>query len=523
MPAIEKIEVHHSEEYFLGTLVLTQGESGRQMVIDGQQRLATTCILIGAIRDYFELQGDTERANEIKKKYLSKRTIRILTETPHLVLDEVDNEFFISNVLTSINDPRRKAEHKVQSHERITGAIAQAKQLINNIRAISHSLDDILLNWLDYLHDNTKAIIVEVTNAANAFTIFEVLNDRGLDLSVSALLKNYIFSKSQDRISEAKEAWIGLLSHLEYVGGDKQVKDFIRHFWSSVHGLTREKDLYDSIKSKIKIQEQAVRFAISLKDKALTYSAFSSPSHEIWRPLGAGAIVALEIMELLGYRQNRPLLIALSSFFTEVELRRAFPGLAALAVRIIICGKGGTGPIEKKYCDIAMAVSNSEIKTAQELYTALKTIVPSDQEFQSAFTTLTASNNNIARYYLREINTKLTSPGNKYGAELIVNPSEEQVTLEHIMPQTLSKDWKVKEEVQKVYCKRIGNLTLLDRKLNSSAGNIPFEQKKALFSKSDILITREVTQAVKWEPEEIEQRQVAFAKIAIKIWDPKPA
>jgi hypothetical protein len=84
------------------------------------------------------------------------------------------------------------------------------------------------------------------------------------------------------------------------------------------------------------------------------------------------------------------------AFFTEVELRRAFPGLAALAVRIIICGKGGTGPIEKKYCDIAMAVSNSEIKTAQELYTALKTIVPSDQEFQSAFTTLTASNNNIA-------------------------------------------------------------------------------------------------------------------------------
>jgi hypothetical protein len=44
-----------------------------------------------------------------------------------------------------------------------------------------------------------------------------------------------------------------------------------------------------------------------------------------------------------------------------------------------------------------------------------------------------------------------------------------------------------------------------------------------LFSKSDILITREVAQAVTWGPEEIEQRQVAFAKIAIKIWDPKPA
>jgi len=426
-------------------------------------------------------------------------------------------------VLTSINDPRRKAEPQVPSHERIAGAITQAKQLINNIKTISHSPDEILLNWLDYLHDNTKVILVEVANEANAFTIFEVLNDRGLDLSVSDLLKNFIFSKSQDRISEAKEAWIGLLSHLESVGGDKQVKDFIRHFWSSVHGLTREKDLYDSIKSKIKTKEQAVRFAINLKDKALTYSAFSSPSHEIWRPLGASAIAALEIMELLGYRQNRPLLIALSSFFTEVERRRAFPGLAALAVRIIICGKGGTGPIEKKYCDVAMAVSNSYIKTSQELYAALKPIVPSDQEFQSAFTTLSASNNNIARYYLREINAKLTSSSNKYGAELIVNPSEEQVTLEHIMPQTLSKDWKVREDVQKVYCKRVGNLTLLDRKLNSRAGNVPFEQKKALFSESDIFITREVAQAVKWGPEEIEQRQVAFAKIAIKIWDPKPA
>jgi uncharacterized protein with ParB-like and HNH nuclease domain len=82
--------ITRSEEYFLGTVVLTKGQAGRQMVIDGQQRLVTVTILIAAIKDYFEGEGDNDRASEIKKKYLSERTIRSLEETmPIRFIDKI--------------------------------------------------------------------------------------------------------------------------------------------------------------------------------------------------------------------------------------------------------------------------------------------------------------------------------------------------------------------------------------------------------------------------------------------------
>jgi uncharacterized protein with ParB-like and HNH nuclease domain len=64
-------------EYFLGSIVATaSADSHRQEIVDGQQRLATTSILLSAIRDYFHAHGDADRASDIEREYLSVRDIR---------------------------------------------------------------------------------------------------------------------------------------------------------------------------------------------------------------------------------------------------------------------------------------------------------------------------------------------------------------------------------------------------------------------------------------------------------------
>ncbi|MGB7601662.1 MAG: hypothetical protein WBM24_15230 [Candidatus Sulfotelmatobacter sp.] len=87
----------------------------------------------------------------------------------------------------------------------------------------------------------------------SAYVMFETLNDRGLELSKADLIKNFLLSKSKGRVHEVLNRWVAMQSSLE-VGGEEEdlVVTFIRHYWSSVHGATRERELYENIKKDIK-------------------------------------------------------------------------------------------------------------------------------------------------------------------------------------------------------------------------------------------------------------------------------
>jgi hypothetical protein len=91
------------------------------------------------------------------------------------------------------------------------------------------------------------------------------------------------------------------------------------------------------------------------------------------------------------------------------------------------------------------------------------------------------------------------------------------------MPQALSPNWAhINETEHKTYVRRIGNLTLLDKKLNENAGNVPFAQKKATFAQSSISLTQKITEYNNWSPREIEERQKMLAATAVCAWSAKP-
>ena len=83
-------------EYFLGSIVVTRNDNGRPQVVDGQQRLATSVILLAAIRDYFLATNDEERAGVIEKDYLLRKSLETLEEESRLQLSQIDNDYFSS-------------------------------------------------------------------------------------------------------------------------------------------------------------------------------------------------------------------------------------------------------------------------------------------------------------------------------------------------------------------------------------------------------------------------------------------
>lgn len=388
-----------ANEYFLGSVVVSTEHSGILEVVDGQQRLATVAIIIAQIRNYLLSIGERERANTLETDYLLKRDLRTQEALPRLTLNDSDHDFFQKAILSqpqgSTVAPNRK------SHRLLLEARGAAQKHIDAITSTARRPIEALIDYIDYLHDRAKIILVRVPNHANAFTIFETLNDRGIDLAISDLLKNYLFYQADNRIAEAQAAWSSMTGALAAVDPDTSAVDYIRHFWSSSHGATRERDLYANIRRKTSSKQAAIDLATGLEVAGRHYAAILSPGHEFWSDYGQSARQHIATINLLRMVQVRPLLLALVEHFSVQEARKALRLVVSWGVRFLVHGGLGGGTLEDHYCQRAQEIRSGGISTAADLSRAMAPVVPSDAAFESAFSTASVAQAYLARYYLR--------------------------------------------------------------------------------------------------------------------------
>lgn len=508
-------------EYFLGSIVLTAStEDGRPFVVDGQQRLATVAMIYSAIRDYFFQESD-ERQLDIERKYLVSTVLRSKEREPRLRLNEVDDDFFRKHALAPPKSAERQTKPSTDSHRRIAEALATIREAIDDVaRAAPKDPLTTLLDWIEYLHDSVHVIVVQVPDEANAFLIFETLNDRGLDLSIADLLKNYVFGQSRDRLETAKGNWLRATAALEGIGGDELVTTFIRHFWSSKHGYVREKDLYRNLKSRIATKQTAIDFTAELADNARLYAAILNSDHEFWQGHGSEAKQHVATLLKLRLEQYRPLLLACAHMFQQEEIKKVLRLLLSWNVRLLITGGLGSGTMESRYSEAGKSVREGKIKTAAQLAKAMTDFVPSDGAFRDAFAIARVSQHFLARYYLLAVEREMQG---EQHPELVPNADEEEVNLEHILPQKPDKKWGAfTEETAKVLYRRLGNLTLMKSSGNSELGNKPFAVKKKAYRRSRLKITKSIIEYDGWSPETIEDRQQKLAEVAVRTWGLKP-
>jgi len=505
-------------EYFLGTIVTTKHDTLRTEVSDGQQRLATVTILLSAIRDYFFNSATKEnqtRAHNITFQYLYSQDLSTLSTTPKLKLNDADNEFFLKRVLSAPDSPDRAIELSKESHKKIIQACALAKEFVAEL-AQSSQPEEKLSSLVKYIHDSLKVIWVSVPDDANAFIIFETLNDRGLALAISDLLKNYLFGISLDRITEVQQRWIQMISTLEAIDNEEIIVTYIRHFWSSRYGSTREKELYNQIKQNVRNKEQALEFSTALAENSKLYSAMLNTSHELWQKYGPTAREHMNTLNLLRMIQIRPLILAVLSKFSIPEVQKTLRLMVSWVVRFLIVGGLGGGTLETHYSLSAREIYSGSIKTAEQLGDQLKKIIPTDAKFQDSFSTATVSTQYLARYYLRVLEQQQRG---EHHPEFIPTDNTDIVNLEHVLPQNPSNTWNyINDEDKALCCKRIGNLALLTTPINTEAGNDSFAFKKPFYKQSEYLLTKNLTAYQSWDKDSITKRQGELARLAIKAW-----
>ena len=502
----------NEEEYFLGTLVLT-GNDSQNEIVDGQQRITTVSLIYACIRDFFANEKDSD---DIQTKYLSTYDIRTKEYMPKLELSQQDNDFFRNLIINKV------VETKIQraSNQKIKSAYDLIKESIQKLLENNNNDENILIDWKEFIDEKLKIVAITVPNDTNAFTIFETLNDRGLALAQVDLLKNYLYSKANTRLDEVQKSWIELVSKIESED-ETLLLTYIKHFWFTYYYFVRERnnELFKSIKSDIKTSTSVTTFVNNLKNDVDVYLAILNHNSSFWDNYDNLCRSHIETLNYFNLEQYRPLVFAILKKFTPEEVKKALKLIVSWLVRNLIVGAMGGGTLEKAYADKAKEIFSSSIKTAAELRDSLISIIPQDEVFREQFKIATVSQAKNARYYLSSIENHKRG---KQHPELLVNLNPDSVNLEHVLPQNPEGNYPTfTDEQHSAYYKRIGNLTLMKTKENNDFKSSKFSDKKTKYAESELWITNSLSSLSEWNINEINNRQVELAELAIETWSLK--
>jgi hypothetical protein len=498
--------------YFLGTIVTVPTSTGVLEVIDGQQRLATTTILLSAIRDHLK---DIEPLihEDIQNGLLSGIARAKRERVPKLRLNVDDNEYFRSRLTGKGDVPPTRA-----SHERLDAAFKLAAGQVRNIVATVSEQDhgDVLNRWVTFIESGALVVLLRVPSDANAYKMFETLNDRGLKTTQADLVKNYLFGKAGTRLQEAQQKWAVMRGTLETLNDDEITVTFLRHVLIALRGYLRESEVFDAVQAQVKGEPAALTFATNLENMSQNYVAIFNPEHEKWNSYADTTRRSIEVLNLLDIRPLRPLVLAIATKFAHKEADTAFKRLVSWAVRLVIASSTRSGSTELPLAEAAHKVMIEAIQTVDDLRNHLAKIIPTDEQFREAVEVATLSSTKLARYYLRSLEMAAKDQPEPC---FIPNDDRSVINLEHVLPLKREGNWpNFNDEAHRQNVKRLGNMALLQAKKNSDLRSADFVTKSGVFKDSPYTLTSQISTVGEWGPAQIAARQKVLAKLALKAW-----
>jgi hypothetical protein len=197
---------HKADEYyFLGTIVLIDRPGEAPFIVDGQQRIATTTILLARIRDYLTSINRTSAAPFIEETFLSNIDIKTENRVSRVKMNLEDNHFFSAQILPKILPGQAKTQKKKDevtlrpSNRRLARASDMTAEFVGDVvkHLPAYAQADHLIKWVDFIDDLATVLVVTVPDDVSAFRMFETLNDRGLKAVANFAPHHLSFTKAR--------------------------------------------------------------------------------------------------------------------------------------------------------------------------------------------------------------------------------------------------------------------------------------------------------------------------------------
>lgn len=506
--------------HYMGYLVLQTTDSKHFDIIDGQQRLTTLSILVLAvlkhlkkfIEEGIDPENNKKREEQLRNNFIGYLDPVTLVPQTKLTLNRNNDDFY---------------KHKLVPLEKLPnrGLKASERLLKRSFEWFFNRIDETyaknkdgkeLAKFLTELSDKIFFTVISVTDELNAFKVFETLNARGVRLSPTDLLKNYLFSVVcrdgcvEQEIDALERRWHKMVDKL----GSESFPAFLRAHWNSRRNFVREAELFKTIRQQTPDKKAVFDLLRQMEEDVDVYVALSLPEDELWHEEERQFIRELK---MFGVRQPWPLLMASFRAFERHEMAKILRAVSILSFRYNVISAMATNVQERIYNKVAQQIANGSFDNITAVIKSLSPIYVQDSKFEPAFSekvlkTTAARNKRIALYILFSLENHLTQQH--------YDMDSRKYTLEHILPENPENGWEDFLDAtldEAIY--RLGNLTILEENLNREAANKDFKEKREIYKKSIFEITRRVAEENDtWNMDRLAMRQRWMARQAKTIW-----
>lgn len=501
-----------ARNHFIGAIVTLPIHDAPEAVtkfilIDGQQRLTTLLLLLAIIGKKAEQNGLKSLGAQIKEECLINKYANLEEERIKLLPTKRDRLAFQTAISMQTPDNNSQIGAAWRFFEKsIEDGDLSAKPI---------ELSRLKVRITDYLD------LVSITLAPDdsPHRIFESLNNTGMSLGPSDLIRNYLFMRIPDEQKQQdtyNNSWFPMQ---EKLGG--YLDSFFWRYLMKDGSLIRWDETYshmqDLVENDKKLEVSKIPdFLRELDIYSSYYSRLIWPGKYEQSAVLREQLSALNAWEVeVAYPFLLNVLDALvSGKTTENEVSSILSMIESFVVRRVVCGI----PTNRlRYIFAGMSSNTNVTNYAESSHEyLLKNEWPGDTEFRNKFQTF--------RLYLssRLARTRLIlgalerSFGHKETVELT-----DTITIEHIMPQTLNEQWQemLGEQASVIHNEwlhTIGNLTLSG--YNPDMGNQPFDEKRKVLIDSHIELNRDIVACNMWNEDTIKARAAMLADRALTIW-----
>ena len=512
-------------DYFLGLIVVDEEDE----IQDGQQRLATTLLLASEIYDAAEevkKGGSFDRQLASEVAALVSPALREGHDKP-LTIGLDDQDALLGRAGIRGDSPQsvrrlvkaRECLHKLVRDE--MGKCADADERLRRLQA-----------WGRFLRKQAFVIVLSVPHR-DAHTIFETLNTRGVRLSNGDLVKSHLIARADDTAAAVKK-WGDITGTLKDKRGnyEENLESFLLHYYGSRYGKTVRRELFTDFRPRI-AGGSPLSVLDELHNNAVLYRALLDPigQSDFWARIGVGARQAIELVNGLGLKQLRYLLLAVLRDFgagqadntRRKKQRDALVAIAGWSVRSLVHFQTGGGEAEKTYIGAAERIRDGRIKTVAKLrewFIEQNMLVVDDGLFETAFKQFafdSRTSHTRARAVLYALEYE------KISDKSALVPRD-TLTVEHVLPESPEPgEWTdFTDDERRVYLHRLGNLLLIDGPsgANNKLGNQEWPGKRALIKTwgDQTPLTTEALARSKWDEATIDDRQDELARLAVKAF-----
>ena len=538
-------------EYFIGSIVTYKDIDGVFQLIDGQQRLTTSYLVLCVIRDYLAelkvppsgtLQGQIASVsmNPASGDDIFRYRLVLQYEDSQNVLIK------IAGNSKSVND----IEPSTSSVEHILNAYKTIREFLQ--ANFAQDTGKIKLFLAAYTL-RVKLIRIETPNLSSALKLFETINDRGVGLNSMDLLKNLLFMRtSKDDYAKLKDRWKILIDTLDNRCGEKPLR-FLRYYILSSHDLpankqqVREDEIYkwfSENQDKTKINSNPLDFVEVLIRYANSFANFVAGKNV----QGHDNRYLQNIAKLSNQARQHFILLMAAQHLAEPLFDKLTKKIENLFFCYLIT-REPTKNFERSFARWSKELREVNDEAGLDVFISknfLSDMANRSNNFDFALNELNTYR--IQQYRLRYILAKISQyiDENAWGNTFPLERYYKAVQIEHILPFWPSVELRQSFDRPDEYDSlkiMFGNLTLLEKSINASVSNSSFEQKKAGYLQSTILLTKSLVDNVqvgvntqinratqdlvlfeKWTSESIQKRQLMLGQLARKVWEiPQPS